>query len=107
MGRNKGKPKILYFSEEEWTIILKKSKDLNMNTSNYIKRMALKGYIIEYNLDKINDLIYEINKIGVNINQIAKKANETDNVYKSDIEELQRRMDELWHILKSYLLKLQ
>lgn len=107
MGRNKGKPKILYFSEEEWAIILKKSKDLNMNTSNYIKRMALKGYIIEYNLDKINDLIYEINKIGVNINQIAKKANETDNVYKSDIEELQRRMDELWHILKSYLLKLQ
>lgn len=107
MGRNKGKPKILYFSEEEWAIILKKSKDLNMNTSNYIKRMALKGYIIEYNLDKINSLIYEINKIGVNINQIAKKANEINNIYIHDVDELKKRMDEIWHILKSNLLKLQ
>lgn len=107
MGKHLGKGKLLYFNEDEWEFILKKSNELNINTTNYIKRMVLNGYIVEYNLDKINDLIYEINKIGVNINQIAKKANETDNVYKSDIEELQRRMDELWHILKSYLLKLQ
>lgn len=107
MGRNKGKPKVLYFSETEWDIIQEKSNIAKMNTSNYIKRMALNGYIIEYNLDKINDLIYEINKIGININQLAKKANEIDNIYKKDVEELQERMDEIWHMLKSSLLKSQ
>lgn len=107
MGRNKGKPKVLYFSETEWDIIQEKSNIAKMNTSNYIKRMALNGYIIEYNLDKINDLIYEINKIGININQLAKKANEVDNIYKKDVEELQERMDEIWHMLKSSLLKSQ
>lgn len=107
MGRNKGKPKVVYFSETEWDIIQEKSNIAKMNTSNYIKRMALNGYIIEYNLDKINDLIYEINKIGININQLAKKANEIDNIYKKDVEELQERMDEIWHMLKSSLLKSQ
>lgn len=107
MGKHKGKGKLIYFSDDEWKVVEKKAKDTKLNTTNYIKRMAIKGYIIEYNLDKINDLIYEINKIGININQLTKKANEIDNIYKNDVAELQERMDELWHILKLYLSKLQ
>lgn len=107
MAVNRGKRKEICFKEDEWAVVEKKAKDAHLDTTNYIKRMAIKGYIIEYNLDKINDLIYEINKIGININQLTKKANEIDNIYKNDVAELQERMDELWHILKLYLSKLQ
>lgn len=48
--------------------------------------MALNGYIIEYNLKVLNDFIYELNKIGVNINQITKRVNETGSIYASELE---------------------
>lgn len=107
MGEHKGKGKLIYFHEDDWKTIEDKASQLNLNTTQYIKRMALNGYIIEYNLDKINDLIYEINKIGININQIVKKSNELDNIYQKDVEELKKEMDNIWHTLKSSLLKLQ
>lgn len=106
MGKHKGKGKLIYFSDDEWEVVEKKAEDTKLNTTNYIKRMAIKGYIIEYNLDKINELIYEINKIGVNINQLTRKTNEINNIYSEDMKELQKQMAALWSLLKSNLLKL-
>ena len=45
--------------------------------------------------------IYEINKIGTNINQIAKNVNETNSVNTQQLEEINNKVDEVWHILKS------
>ena len=46
-----------------------------------------------------------MHKIGVNINQIAKKANTTGDIYAEDLEELKRMVQEIWRILKSFPLK--
>lgn len=46
-----------------------------------------------------------MHKIGVNINQIAKKVNTTGDVYSEDMEELKGMMNELWRILRSFPLK--
>lgn len=47
----------------------------------------------------IGRMIYEINKIGVNINQIAKKYNEHQYVEPSD--ELLCKLDEVYAMMKS------
>lgn len=44
-------------------------------------------------------MIYEINKIGVNINQVAKKYNEHD--YIKPREELLEKLDEVYGMMKS------
>ena len=49
--------------------------------------------------DSIGRMIYEINKIGVNINQIAKKYNEHQYVEPSD--ELLCKLDEVYAMMKS------
>ena len=46
-------------------------------------------------------LAHEINKIGVNINQIAHKVNSENQVYKTDIEEVQEDIDLIWRMLRS------
>ena len=40
---------------------------------------------------------------GRNINQIAKKANETGNIYADDIKIIQEMMDTIWR-LQRYIL---
>ena len=41
-----------------------------------------------------------------NLNQYAKRANETSSIYKADIEDLQRRMDMIWQQQKELLTEL-
>lgn len=103
MGRNNGKAKVLYFSDEEWEHIEKKSDMVKLNKSAYIKKMALNGYIINYELDVLNDFIYELNKIGVNINQIAKRVNETGSIHADEIERMQEDMACIWQNVKKSL----
>ena len=47
----------------------------------------------------------EIQKIGVNVNQIAKRANATSSVYQEDIEEIKGVLNEIWRLQRLSLLK--
>lgn len=47
----------------------------------------------------------EIHKIGVNINQIVKRVNTTGNIYREDIQELKKGLEEIWQLQRSSLLK--
>ena len=41
-----------------------------------------------------------------NLNQYAKKANETGSIYLADIQDLQVRLDDLWQAAKVLLVRL-
>jgi len=62
-----------------------KSHKAQLTLSEFIRRSSLKGkIIIKKSVDPMNfSLIHELNKIGTNLNQIAKKANSTGDVSKS------------------------
>ncbi len=45
------------------------------NKSAYYRKMVLQGFVIHYDLEGLQNLIYEFNKIGNNLNQLAKHAN--------------------------------
>jgi hypothetical protein len=49
--------------------------------------------------------IFKIQKIGVNINQIAKRVNATGIVYQEDIEEIKGVLAEIWRLQRLSLLK--
>ena len=56
------------------------------NMESYLRKMAIDGYIIQIDHSDIKAMTAEIQKIGVNINQIARRVNATGSVYKEDIE---------------------
>ena len=46
-----------------------------------------------------------MHKIGVNINQIAKKVNTNGDLYPEEMKELKGMVKEIWRILRSFPLK--
>lgn len=91
---------------EEKEMIKKKMEQYGTdNMSGYIRKMAIDGYVIKKDYSELKDLIYEIGKIGTNINQIAKRVNTTSSIYEVDVNDIKRKMDKLWQLLQSTLLK--
>ena len=87
-------------------IIEKKMFKLKTNNmSAYMRKMAIDGYVIEVDYSDLKAVCYEMHKIGTNINQIAKWVNATNLVYESDISEIKERIEQIWQLLKSSLLK--
>lgn len=62
---------------------------------------AINGYLIKVDYSDMRNLAYEINKIGVNINQIAHKVNSKDAVSKTDMDEIKDKIDIIWNLIKA------
>lgn len=90
---------------EEERVILKNIEAAGLGKEKYLRKMALEGKIFRQDLESVRFLAAEIRKIGVNINQIAKVANETGSVESDSTDELKRHMEEIWQLVKSTLLK--
>ena len=93
-------------TEEERSLIEEKMKQVpTSNMEAYLRKMAIDGYIIQVDYSDIRKMTAELQKIGVNINQIAKRANATGNVYQEDIEEIKGALKEIWRLQRLSLLK--
>ena len=73
-------------TEAERDLILEKMKLVpTRNMAAYLRKIAIDGYIIQVDHTDIKAMTAEIQKIGVNVNQIAKRVNSTGSVYQEDI----------------------
>ena len=94
----------IWVNEEERKLIEQKMAQLpTSQLGAYMRKMAIDGYIIYTDIKNIKQYIGELQAIGKNINQIAKRVNSTTNIYKEDIEEIKARLDEIWQ-LQRYIL---
>lgn len=73
------------------------------NLSEYSRQMLLNGQVVKKEFREIRGLTAQIGRLGGNINQIAKRANEKRVVPKSDIDEVALLMRTILRILKSDL----
>ena len=91
-------------TEEERKLIEQKMAQLpTSQIGAYLRKMAIDGYIIYVDVKNIKQYIQELQAIGKNINQIARRVNSTTNIYKEDIEEIKKRLEEIWQ-LQRYIL---
>lgn len=72
----------------------------------YMIRMAIHGYVIKMDLSDLKELLRLMQISGNNLNQYAKKANETGSIYHEDIEELRTAQKEILQELRKVLEKL-
>lgn len=94
----------LAVTEEEKKLIEEKMKILGTrNFGAYARKMLIDGYIIKVDYSEQRKLVAEVNKIGVNINQVCKRINETGRAFAEDVSELKNRMEDMWQLLKSKL----
>ena len=76
------------------------------NMSAYVRKMAIDGFIVNLDLSDVKELVRLLRYCSNNINQYAKKANETGSVYKSDIDDIKRRQERLWAMTNEIMERL-
>jgi len=72
----------------------------------YLLRMAVHGEIVRLELGSVKEMVRLLSNATNNINQIAKRANATGNVYAADLDELSKRYNEIWGQAKEILRKI-
>ena len=75
------------------------------NLRAYLLKMAVNGRVINLELTTVDECAKLLRSLSNNVNQLAKRANEGRNVYKTDIDDLKRRLDEVW-VLQEKIIKI-
>lgn len=97
---------VMVTEEEKQLIERKRELAGYKNTGAYMRKMAIDGRIFKIDPTPLRDLSSDLTRVSTNINQIAKRVNSTDSIYKDDIDELKEMTEEIWQSLKSILSKL-
>ena len=70
-------------------------------------RSTLRTYAyINLDLQDVKALVSLLRICSNNLNQYAKRANETGSIYEADINDLQVRLEEIWTDMKEVLVRL-
>ena len=94
-------------SKEEVERIHEKMDELGIRSMGaYLRKMALDGYCLNLDLPQLRRMAYLLQNCSNNLNQVAKRANESGQLYAADLEDLRSRLDELIAIGKQLLDKL-
>ena len=98
---------ILRLAQEEKDRIREKMDEPGIrNMSAYVRKMALDGICVKLDLEDVRELSVLLRRCSNNLNQYAKRANETGSIYAADIADLQARLDEIWELSRQSLLRL-
>ena len=93
MRESEGRTIGLYFkvSSEEEALIQKKMEQAGIrNKRAYLRKMAVDGYIVHVDMGSMMELIRLLRSVAGNTNQIARRCNETGNLYAEDVEDLRK-----------------
>lgn len=85
-----------WVTENERDLIDQRAKEVGFtDRSAYLRKRAIDVHLINVNMDGLKELKNEINKIGININQLVYKYHHDGNLDKIDIELLQKYMKDI------------
>ena len=94
-------------TEAENEVIQKKMKLFGIkNKSNFFRVMILNGYMLKLDLPEIRKMTSLLSRCSNNLNQYAKKANETGSIYEEDIRDLQNRLEKIYAQTEKILMQL-
>lgn len=96
-----------YATKNEAELIHKRMEESGMkNKCAYLREMALNGYMVNVDVTDVKEMCRLLSRYGNNINQIAKRANESGVVNQMDISSIQNQMDEMYGLMRKILKRL-
>ncbi|HFC3002041.1 TPA: plasmid mobilization relaxosome protein MobC [Neisseria gonorrhoeae] len=95
-------------SEDEYLKLQQSAETLNMSVPAFVKKKAQGSRLVAPKFDKETrqSIVKDLSKLGSNANQIAKYCNQHQyeapnyEALEYNIEELRKRLDEIWKVLK-------
>ena len=107
MSRKRNIQIIFWVSEEERKQIQAKMEQVGTeNLSAYLRKIAIDGYILKLDLPELREMISLLRWSSNNLNQIARRLNETGRFYAADMEDILQRQEQLWQAANTILTRL-
>ena len=103
---NRTRPnQILFFvSDDEKRIIKAKMAQLGTNNmSAYLRKIAIDGYVVQLDLPDLREMVSLLRRSSNNLNQLARRANETGRIYPEDLADIRQNQAQLWESAKEIL----
>lgn len=92
---------------EEQELIRQKMALLHTrNFSAYARKMLIDGYVVHIDTTDIRAQTAELQKIGANVNQIARRLNSMGPLYTQDVADIKGALAQIWQ-LQRYILSSQ
>lgn len=85
------------------------AKMAQLGTSNmaaYLRKIAIDGYVVRLDLPELKEMVSLLRRSSNNLNQIAKRVNETSRIYDTDIDCLKENQEKIWSAANRILEKL-
>lgn len=92
-------------SEEEYRQIKEKVEESGLSQQKFLLKTALEKEIIH--IKEFQAMIFQLKKIGVNINQITKHCNETGVISETEILEVKEGVNNIWQLLSQLKIHTQ
>ena len=84
-------------TEEERELIARRMEQAGVRSLRaYLLKMAVDGYVVNLDLSDVKEMVTLLRRSSNNLNQIAKRANETRSIYQADIDDLREYYERLW-----------
>ena len=94
-------------TEEEHRLLKEKMARIGVtNQEAFLRKMALDGLVIKLDLPELKQMISLLRYTSNNINQIAKRLNESGRAYDTDLAEILEKQTQLWQLANDILMKL-
>lgn len=94
-------------TEEEHRLLKEKMARIGVtNQEAFLRKMALDGLVIKLDLPELKQMISLLRYTSNNINQIAKRLNESGRAYDTDLTEILEKQKQLWGLANKILMKL-
>ena len=104
------KDQMLHFrvSRRELERIQQKKEEIGIrNMGAYLRKMAMDGVCVQLELgSELTEIRSLLSRCSSNLNQYAKVANTSGNIYAEDIKDLQKLMTEIWENQRELLKRL-
>ena len=92
--------------EEREMIESKMAQFGTTNMSAYLRKISIDGYVVRLDLPELREMVSLLRRSSNNLNQIAKRVNETSRIYDADIDCLKENQEKIWSAANGILTRL-
>ena len=92
--------------EEREMIESKMAQFGTTNMAAYLRKISIDGYVVRLDLPELREMVSLLRRSSNNLNQIAKRVNETSRIYDADIDCLKENQEKIWSAANGILTQL-
>ena len=98
--------KVRVTPEERAMIEAKMAQLGTTNMGAYLRKMAIDGYVVKLDLPELREMVSLLRRSSNNLNQLARRANETGRIYPEDLADIRQNQAQLWQAASGILSRL-